>query len=252
MRVALTIEYQGTRYHGFQYQTNAKTVQEELENSIERLFGESIRISPAGRTDAGVHARNQVAKFDTNSVMDVNKIAKGMNYYLPDDIVVKNVVEVPRDFDPRRDAKSRVYRYSIFNSNVHSPLNRMYSHRVVGDLDKDLMCLGADLFLGEHDFRKFAGPVEKNKSTERVIYRSFWTYDNNMLNYEVEGNAFLPHQVRRMVGSLVDLGRGRLFLEDVKDLLSCKGSARSNSMPSKGLCLEKVIYENYSILTPTG
>ena len=86
----------------------------------------------------------------------------------------------------------------------------------------------------------------------RVIYRSFWTYDNNMLNYEVEGNAFLPHQVRRMVGSLVDLGRGRLFLEDVKDLLSCKGSARSNSMPSKGLCLEKVIYENYSILTPTG
>ena len=141
MRVALTIEYQGTRYHGFQYQTNAKTVQEELENSIERLFGESIRISPAGRTDAGVHARNQVATFDTNSGMEVNKIAKGMNYYLPDDIVVKNVVEVPRDFDPRRDAKSRVYRYSIFNSNVHSPLNRMYSHRVVGDLDKDLMCL---------------------------------------------------------------------------------------------------------------
>ncbi|MDC0035818.1 hypothetical protein OAJ44_05635, partial [Chloroflexi bacterium] len=153
---------------------------------------------------------------------------------------------------PRRDAKARVYRYSIFNSNIHSPLNRAYSHQVDGHLDRDAMCMGANLFIGEHDFRKFSGPVEKNKSTARVIYRSFWTYENNMLNYEVEGNAFLPRQVRRMVGSLVDLGRGRLILKDVKDMLRCEGSARSNSLPSKGLCLEKVIYENYSNLTPVG
>ena len=160
MRLALTIEYQGTGYHGFQYQTNANTVQEELENSIERLTGRKTRITAAGRTDAGVHARNQIATFDTNSDLETDQIAKGMNHYLPDDIVVKKVVQVGKKFDPRRDAKSRVYRYSILNSNFRSPLKRLYTHSVIGSLDRDLMCEGAELFLGEHDFSKFAGKVE--------------------------------------------------------------------------------------------
>ena len=250
MRLALTIEYQGTGYHGFQYQINANTVQEELENSIERLTGIKTRITAAGRTDAGVHARNQVATFDTNSVLETNQIAKGMNYYLPDDIVVKKVVQVGKKFDPRRDAKSRVYRYSILNSNFRSPLKSLYTHCVIGSLDRDLMCEGGLLFLGEHDFSKFAGKVENNKTTIRMIYRSEWTYEHEALTYEVEGNAFLPHQVRRMVGSLVDLGRGNLKLQDLQDLINGEGSARSNAMPSKGLCLEKIIYENYCDLTP--
>ena len=250
MRLALTIEYQGTGYHGFQYQTNANTVQEELENSIERLTGRKTRITAAGRTDAGVHARNQIATFDTNSDLETDQIAKGMNHYLPDDIVVKKVVQVGKKFDPRRDAKSRVYRYSILNSNFRSPLKRLYTHSVIGSLDRDLMCEGAELFLGEHDFSKFAGKVENNKTTVRMIYRSEWTYEHEALTYEVEGNAFLPHQVRRMVGSLVDLGRGNLKLQDVQDLINGEGSARSNAMPSKGLCLEKIIYENYCDLTP--
>ena len=250
MRFALTIEYQGTGYHGFQYQTNANTVQEELENSIERLTGRKTRITAAGRTDAGVHARNQIAIFDTNSDLETGQIAKGMNYYLPDDIVVKKVVRVGKKFDPRRDAKSRVYRYSILNSNFRSPLKSLYTHCVIGSLDRDLMCEGALLFLGEHDFSKFAGKVENNKTTVRMIYRSEWTYEHEALTYEVEGNAFLPHQVRRMVGSLVDLGRGNLKLQDVQDLINGEGSAKSNAMPSKGLCLEKIIYENYCDLTP--
>ena len=244
MRLALTIEYQGTGYHGFQYQTNANTVQEELENSIERLTGRKTRITAAGRTDAGVHARNQIATFDTNSDLETDQIAKGMNHYLPDDIVVKKVVQVGKKFDPRRDAKSRVYRYSILNSNFRSPLKRLYTHSVIGSLDRDLMCEGAELFLGEHDFSKFAGKVENNKTTVRMIYRSEWTYESEMLTYEVEGNAFLSHQVRRMVGSLVDLGRGNLKLQDVQDLINGEGSARSNAMPAKGLCLEKIVYEN--------
>ena len=245
MRLALTIEYQGTRYHGFQYQTNANSVQEELENSIERLTGRKTRITAAGRTDAGVHARNQVATFDTSSGLETNRIARGMNHYLPEDIVVKKVVQVGKSFDPRRDAKSRIYRYSILNSKFQSPLKRLYTHCVIGNLDRDLMCEGAVLFLGEHDFSKFAGKVENNKTTVRMIYRSEWIYEPEMLTYEVEGNAFLPHQVRRMVGSLVDLGRGNLKLREVQDLINGEGSARSNAMPAKGLCLEKIIYENY-------
>ena len=147
MRLALTIEYQGTRYHGFQYQTNASSVQEELENSIERLTGRKTRITAAGRTDAGVHARNQVATFDTNSDLETNRIAKGMNHYLPEDIVIKKVVQVGKNFDPRRDAKSRVYRYSILNSNFHSPLKRLYTHCVIGNLDRDLMFTWKFLYL---------------------------------------------------------------------------------------------------------
>ncbi len=250
MRLAVIIEYEGTRYHGFQYQINASSVQEELENSIERLTGRKTRITAAGRTDAGVHARNQVATFDTNSDLETNRIAEGMNHYLPEDIVIKKVVQVGKNFDPRRDAKSRVYRYSILNSNFHSPLKRLYTHCVIGYLDRDLMCEGAKLFLGEHDFSKFAGKVGNNKTTIRMIYRSEWTYERETLTYEVEGNAFLPHQVRRMVGSLLDLGRGNLKLQDVQDLISGEGSARSNAMPARGLCLEKIIYENDCDLTP--
>ena len=109
MRLALVIEYQGTRYHGFQYQTNANSVQEEIENSIARLTGKKTRISAAGRTDAGVHARNQVATFDTESDVEIAQMARGINYYLPEDIVVKKVVRVDEKFDPRREAKSRIY-----------------------------------------------------------------------------------------------------------------------------------------------
>ncbi len=250
MRLALVIEYQGTRYHGFQYQTNANSVQEEIENSIARLTGKKTRISAAGRTDAGVHARNQVATFDTESDVEIAQMARGINYYLPEDIVVKKVVRVDEKFDPRREAKSRIYKYSIFNSNFHSPLNRLYTHRVSGRLDREMMKEGAKLFLGTHDFRKFAGKVEKNKSTVRTIFRSTWDCENEALVYEVEGNAFLPHQVRRMVGALVDLGRERLILKDIQDMLIGEGKARSNSIPAKGLCLEKIIYEKELDLAP--
>ena len=250
MRLALVIEYQGTRYHGFQYQTNANSVQEEIENSIARLTGKKTRISAAGRTDAGVHARNQVATFDTESDVEIAQMARGINYYLPEDIVVKKVVRVDGKFDPRREAKSRIYKYYIFNSNFHSPLNRLYTHRVSGRLDRERMKEGAKLFLGTHDFSKFAGKVEKNKSTVRTIFRSTWDCENEALVYEVEGNAFLPHQVRRMVGALVDLGRERLILKDIQDMLIGEGKARSNSIPAKGLCLEKIIYEKELDLAP--
>ncbi len=250
MRLALVIEYQGTRYHGFQYQINANSVQEEIENSIARLTGIKTRIAAAGRTDAGVHARNQIATFDTVSDVETGKMARGINYYLPEDIVVKKVVRVDENFNPRREAKSRIYRYSIFNSNFHSPLNRLYTHRVSGRLDREIMREGAKLFLGTHDFSKFAGKVEKNKSTIRTILRSTWDCKSETLFYEVEGNAFLPHQVRRMVGALVDLGRDRLNLKDIQDMLNGKGKARSNSIPAKGLCLEKVIYEKELDLSP--
>ena len=185
----ITLEYDGTDYVGWQRQENGNSIQAAIEKAIEKLTLDKVIVFAAGRTDAGVHARNQVATFDTESDVEIAQMARGINYYLPEDIVVKKVVRVDEKFDPRREAKSRIYKYSIFNSNFHSPLNRLYTHRVSGRLDREMMKEGAKLFLGTHDFSKFAGKVEKNKSTVRTIFRSTWDCENEALVYEVEGNA---------------------------------------------------------------
>jgi tRNA pseudouridine38-40 synthase len=243
VRIALIVGYEGTKYHGFQYQPNVSTVQEEIEKSINTLTREVVRVSAAGRTDAGVHAIGQVVAFNTRCNLDLKTFLKGLNHYLPDDIQVKRTWIMMDTFHPRRDATSRVYGYTIWNSPVGSPLNRRFETHINQQLDVDRMKLGASLYLGVHNFALFAGLGNANVSSScREIMRSEIVKKGNKLDYVIEGNAFLPHQVRRMVGALVDLGRGLLSLEDLSDLLKNKSTEVAHSLPARGLCLLEVKY----------
>ena len=244
MRIALIIEYDGTNYHGFQYQKNALSVQEEIEKSIYKLEKRSIRIKGSGRTDAGVHSLGQVIVFDTNSEYSLDVFVNALNHYLPEDISVKKSYIVRNDFDPRKHARSRVYRYVIQRSKTRSPFLKNRVLRLSGDLDIEIMSEGASLFLGIHDFTRFTTPEALRETTPiRNILRSEITPDGEFINYVVESNAFLMHQVRRMIGSLVDLGRHIMSLDDLAGMIDGSNEIVSNSLPPYGLYLDKVYYD---------
>ena len=246
MKVASIIEYDGSKYHGFQYQMELSTIQGELENSIEKLTGEKVRVSGAGRTDAGVHASGQVITFNLKSTADFASIAGGINHYLPDDIALKSTYRVEDMFDPRRDAFSRIYRYKIWNSSVRTPLMRGVTAQIRGDLDLVAMKKGADIYLGTHDFAKFSSPLSMDgASTVRRIISSVISQKGNIIEYRVEGNAFLPHQVRRMVGALVDVGRKMISTEDLTRMIDCNSDKIAHSVPPQGLNLEEVRYDGF-------
>ena len=245
MRLALIIEYEGTDYSGFQFQENASTIQGELEKSINCLTGDIVRIKGAGRTDAGVHAKNQVIAFDSKFSDDLEVYFRGINYYLPESISVKSIFEVSQDFDPRRDATSRVYKYTILNSDSPSPLLRRTTYFDSDYMDIEIMKKASQMFLGVHDFKKFCSPVKIGLSTVREIFDSKIDHENSLIFYTVEGNAFLPRQVRRMVGSLLKIAKGKMNLDELFELICAKGDNISPSLPANGLCLEKVNYEHF-------
>ena len=245
MRLALIIEYEGTDYSGFQFQENASTIQGELEKSINCLTGDIVRIKGAGRTDAGVHAKNQVIAFDSKFSDDLEVYFRGINYYLPESISVKSIFEVSQDFDPRRDATSRVYKYTILNSDSSSPLLRRTTYFDSDYMDIEIMKKASQMFLGVHDFKKFCSPLKTGLSTVREIFDSKIDHENSLIFYTVEGNAFLPRQVRRMVGSLLKIAKGKMNLDELFELICAKGDNISPSLPANGLCLEKVNYEHF-------
>ena len=243
-RLAMTIEYDGTRYSGFQYQANAPTVQAELEAAAGRLTAEAVRIAGAGRTDAGVHAAGQVAALDTGWALGPDRFAAGMNHHLPADIAVRGAHPVPGAFDPRRDALSRWYRYSLLARRSRSPLGDRAAVVVGRALDIGRMREAGRLMVGVHDFSRLAGRLESAAaSTVREVTRLNVATAGERISIDVEGNAFLPHQVRRMVGAIVDAGSGAMDLEQVAAMVSGQGSAPpSRSMPPRGLCLMGVRY----------
>lgn len=247
MRLALTIEYEGTRYHGFQYQVNAPSIQAALEQAIERLTGERVRIKGAGRTDAGVHAEAQVVAFDTDSTHTADTFVSALNHHLPQDIAVKAAHIVETDFDPRRHALSRTYRYSILNSKTPSPMMRRFACQIREPLDARRMHSVTRLFIGAHDFRKFAAPLPDGKSSSvRAIYDAFVRQDGDMIRIGVTGSAFLQHQVRRMAGALVDIGRGRLSPDDLQAMIDNAPTDKiAHTLPAHGLCLVRIKYANY-------
>jgi tRNA pseudouridine38-40 synthase len=282
MRLALVIEYDGTGYHGFQYQENAPSVQEELEAAIEQLTGARPRVKGAGRTDAGVHAAGQVAAFDTDSALPPERFVHGMNHFLPDDIAVKAAYRVAGDFDPRRQAQSRWYRYTVLNRATRSPLARRRALQVEEPLDADAMHQAAQAFVGVHDFSRFSGPLEKEEATTvRQIFAASVRRGGSALagggftptssaplrgrrssppstgsgqalegeevvHFDVEGSAFLPHQVRRMAGALVDAGRGRLSAQDIVTMLEGRWEGPvAGTLPPQGLCLMEVRYADF-------
>ncbi len=249
MRLAFVVEYEGTRYHGFQHQKNATSVQEELEKAIERTTGERTRVKGAGRTDTGVHAKGQVVAFDTNASLDVETIVRALNFHLPDDIAVRAGHRVTDDFDPRRHALSRRYRYTILTSATPSPLMRRTAFRVQAQLDVGPMQRAARLLIGDHDFVNFSGPLDDGcASTIRRIYRATVRAEDEVLAIDVEGNAFLPRQVRRMAGALVEVGQRIMSVKEFGGLMDGETPERQRAprtLPAHGLCLMEVRYPDF-------
>jgi tRNA pseudouridine38-40 synthase len=247
MRLAMIVEYHGMGYSGFQYQKNAPTVQQQIEKSIESLTAQPVRIRGAGRTDAGVHALGQVVAFDTSANYTPKTFLNALNARLPQDIAVKEVYRARPDFDPRRDAISRLYRYTLLVSDVRSPIWKESTHRVRASVDLDAMREAAAQMVGVHDFAKFGSPLDDPEAgTVRRIFRIDLNPREPFICVEVEGNAFLPRQVRRMVGALVDVGAGRLTTEDIKKQISrAEDAPVARSLPPQGLCLVRVKYADF-------
>lgn len=244
MRILLTIEYDGTNYSGWQTQKNAVSIQETVEEAILRATGERVRVTGAGRTDAGVHALAQKAHFDTNSTIPPDKMSYALNLVLPADIRIRESREVPDWFHAMRSAKTKHYRYVIYNDEHDCAINRNYCCFVRQNLDIAAMSKAASYFKGEHDFAAFCAqgstPVA---TTVRTISECTVEKIGNYINIDVYGNGFLYNMVRIISGTLIDVGKKRKKPEDIPNIILSKDrNNASATAPAKGLVLVSVIY----------
>jgi tRNA pseudouridine38-40 synthase len=243
MVLKLTLEYDGTNYSGWQLQANHDSIQGRIEASLARIFGTTVRVFGSGRTDAGVHARGQVASITIPRPFDSSELQRALNALLPADIVVRDVATAAENFDPRRSARSRLYEYRVLNRRIASAFDYRYSWLVRETLDLSLMIDAARVFLGEHDFAAFRTLGTEVSSTVRRVLASEWTRAGDILVYRVEATSFLRHMVRTMVAAMVEVGRGKLTPADVAAILEA-GQRRlaPASAPPTGLCLVEVRY----------
>ena len=241
--IKLTIEYDGANYAGWQIQPNGVTVQETLENALNRLLGEPVRLRSSGRTDAGVHALTMVAAFTTERNLPLSAFVGGCNRFLPPDIAIVSAVETSPDFQPIRDARTKHYRYTIYNAPVRSPMRRFYSWHVREKLDLDAMTEAAKHFTGRHDFAAFCASNHTSKTTVRHIDSITISRQEKMIFIDIIGEGFLKNMVRVMAGTLVDIGRGRFDASHIVALLKTPDRKKAGvTAPAFGLCLMEVVY----------
>ncbi len=244
MKIMLTLSYDGTSYCGWQAQPNCDTVQERIENAIFKVTGEKARITGSGRTDSGVHALGQTAHFSVKKdTIPAEKYAKALNAYLPSDIRVLSSVEASDGFDACRGAKQKTYKYSCYISDIELPLKERYAVRLDSSLDIEKLKKGAFVFLGTHDFKGFCSTGSSIKTTERTIYALDIDFNGLDLTFSITGNGFLYNMVRIIVGTLVKLGENKCRIDDIEEMLkSGDRTLGGKTLPAKGLCLEKVVY----------
>lgn len=241
--IKLTIEYDGTRYQGWQRQANGPTIQQALEEGIAQVVGHAVTLYGSGRTDAGVHALGQVANFHTVSRIPIERLPHAINANIPADIVVLGAEEVPPDFHARYSAKRKTYRYSVLCRPVRPAVGAAYLYWHRHPLDVAAMRQAAAWFVGEHDFAAFQSQAEGEGSV-RTVFRSEWLQDGCRLDYYVTANGFLYNMVRAMVGTLLDVGSGKWPPEYVARLLESRERAfAGRTAPANGLCLMSVEYE---------
>ncbi len=243
-RWKLTIEFDGTHFSGWQRQQKGRTVQEELELALSTFCRKEIEVSGQGRTDSGVHAEDQVAHADIPGAVDPDRLLSAMRGLLPEDMAVIDAKVVEAEFHARFDAQSRLYRYQIATRPV--PMKRKLHWMLLTPFDEDILHRCAELVMGEHDFRNFAKeekPTEHVSSTECTITTSYWVSEQDIWIYKIEGNRFLRHMVRRIVGSTMMTATGRMEMDAFRELLDGKHVHRKgHSAPPEGLILEKVLY----------
>ncbi|MHB1004467.1 MAG: tRNA pseudouridine(38-40) synthase TruA [Chloroflexota bacterium] len=243
-KLALVVEYDGTEFAGFQYQPGRRTVQGELEAALLAVTQERVRVAGAGRTDAGVHALGQVASFVTTTRLVPEVLQRALNAVLPDDVAVLRCREVPDAFHARFSAQSREYFYLIINRPERSALCWQRAHHVPLPLDEATMDEACRLLVGKHDFASFCGAGRREKTVRTVLYATCRRQAERVL-VEVTADAFLPHMVRNIVGTLIWLGTGKLDLPAFAKIFG--GGRRSlagPTAPPRGLYLARVNYGN--------
>lgn len=258
--IKLTIAYDGTDFSGWQIQPGQRTIQGTLTDVLEKLTQRRLTIHGAGRTDAGVHAAAQVANFKTLSDLAVEEFQRAFNALLPPAIRVHSAEEVSPDFHARWSAQAKTYRYRIFRGRVVPPFLWRYVLHDPSPLDSDAMAVAARYFAGEHDFTSFAASTgsedeDRDRDTTRIIYRSELIRspesDSGVPGeewvYVIRGKSFMRHMVRKIVGTFLEVGRGKLAPGDVEELFALRDRSKSGpTVPPHGLCLELVEYPDPS------
>lgn len=243
MNIKLTIEYDGTNYHGWQVQPNGETIQEVLELATEKILGVRVRLNVSSRTDAGVHALGQVVNFISASDLDLWRLQKGLNALTPQDIVIREAVVVPDCFDARRDARSRVYQYRIWNSPRPSAFHRRFSWHVHSRLELSAMREAIRFLEGEHDFASFQAAGCDARHPIRKVYHNSLSQQGDFVFYTIEATAYLRYMVRNIVGTLMEVGRQERTPAAFAELLHARDRTRAGpTAPPHGLFLMEVKY----------
>ncbi len=241
----ITVQYDGTKYNGWQRQGNtANTIQGKIENILEKMTGHSVEIHGSGRTDKGVHAKGQVASFKISTEKSDDEILEYINTYLPEDIAVTEVRMVDERFHARLNAVRKTYVYRIHNSSVPNVFEHRFMHTVENSLDITAMKVAAKEFLGEHDFEGFSSVKRSKKSTVRTIYSVGVERFGDDIVFAVTGSGFLYNMVRIMSGTLVEIGLGKRNIDTIAEVFETKNrQLAGETLPGKGLTLLSVEYE---------
>jgi len=243
MRYKVTFSYDGTKYNGYQVQPNLRTIQGELEKAVSYLNGQTkTEVTASGRTDKGVHALGQVAHFDLNIEIPLDKIKRGLNSNLPEDIHIVCVKKVSSNFHARYSSKKKEYVYKI-NLGEYNPIMRNYVYQYNKSLDIENMKEAIKLLEGKHDFTSFVSSEDERENKTRTIYKTDIKVKKDILEISFQADGFMKYQVRNMVGLLLAVGSGKKQVEDVNKIIEAKDRTKSvKTAPAEGLYLKKVWY----------
>jgi tRNA pseudouridine38-40 synthase len=241
--IRIVVAYDGSEYLGWQVQPQGPTIQSVLQDALRTITGEAAPIKGSGRTDAGVHALGQVANFHTRSTMSPQALTRAFNSVLPPAITVVSADEVDPAFDAQFSAVNKLYRYRVFNSSTRSPFERQWSWQVYTPLDVELMSYAASIFLGSNDFSSFRAAGCVARDPVRTMRKCSIERSGDIVTFELEANGFLRHMVRNIVGTLVDVGKGRFSTRQFAEILAARDRTRAGkTAPPQGLFLVRVDY----------
>ena len=242
-RVMLTVAYDGTRYRGWQIQPNGETIEGVLNRCLSELLGEKIEVTGVSRTDSGVHALGNVAVFDTASRIPADKISYALNRSLPEDIRIQKSEEAAADFHPRRCASRKTYEYRVYCAPFPLPTKRLYAHYTYVPLDVGLMRQAAAYLVGEHDFRSFCSTDTQAETTVRRVDALEVDQNGHEIVMRVSGNGFLYNMVRIIAGTLMEVGRGHIPPERMRDIPEARDrKAAGPTAPACGLTLMEIAF----------
>lgn len=241
--IKLVVEYDGTNYCGWQRQINAVSIEDKLRKAIEGILREEVKIVGSSRTDAGVHAKGQVVNFFTEATIPTERLSNAINSKLPPDIAVLEAEEVDLDFHSRYSCKGKRYSYTILNRKMPSPIYRNYAAHCSHELDFLKMKRAGEHFLGTKDFTAFKSTGSSAKTSVRTINYIEVTKEEDFIKIFIEADGFLYNMVRIIAGTLIDVGRNKIYVEDIPDIINSKDRNRAGkTAPAQGLCLEKIYY----------